>query len=83
MKNLTGQYNVVTEMFELEYFSFMHMADYELVLLPWSLVSMATPAFYEYGCLSNTVAMATFMRFLHKVIANLIDYICYYALRMN
>ena len=34
-------------------------------------------------CLSNTVATATFTRFLHNIIANLIDNICYYALCMN
>ena len=56
----------------------------ECILLPWSLVSIATPAFYEWGGgLSNTVAMATFTRFLLKVTANLIDTICYYASRMN
>ena len=44
---------------------------------------MATPAFYEYVCLSNTVARATFTRFLFKIIANLIGKICYYASRMD
>ena len=35
------------------------------------------------GCLSTVVAMATFMRFLLKITANLIGKICYYASRMN
>ena len=34
-------------------------------------------------CLSNTVAMATFTRLLLKIIANLIDKICYYVSRMD
>ena len=34
-------------------------------------------------CLSYTVAMATFTRFLLKITANLIDKVCYYASRMN
>ena len=54
------------------------------MLLPCSLVSMATPVFYEHGCLSNTVAMATVTRyFLKQITANLIDKICYYASHMN
>ena len=39
--------------------------------------------FMNMGCLSYTVAMATFTRFLLKITANLIDKICYYASRMN
>ena len=39
--------------------------------------------FMNMGCLSNTVAMATFTRVLLKITATLIDKICYYASRMN
>ena len=28
MKNMTGQYNVKTQVYEWEYFSIMHMANY-------------------------------------------------------
>ena len=34
-------------------------------------------------CLSNTVAMVSFTRFLLKITTNLVDKICYYASRMN
>ena len=39
--------------------------------------------FMSIRCLSNTVAMVTFTWFLSKIIANLIDKICYSASRMN
>ena len=39
--------------------------------------------FMNMGCLSNTVTMATFTRFLLKITANLIDKICYYASCIN
>ena len=34
-------------------------------------------------CLSNTAAMATFTRCLLKIIANVIDKICYYVSRID
>ena len=39
--------------------------------------------FMNMVCLSNTVDMATFMRFLLKIIAKLIDKVCYCASRMD
>ena len=39
--------------------------------------------FINMVCLSNTVAMATFARFLFDIIVNLIDKICFYASRMD
>ena len=39
--------------------------------------------FFNMGCLSNMVAIATYMKCLLKITANLIVNICYYALRMN
>ena len=39
--------------------------------------------FMNMMCLSNTVAMATFVRFLLKIIGDLIDKICYSASRMD
>ena len=39
--------------------------------------------FMNMVCISNTVGMATFARFLLNIIANLIDKICYYASRMD
>ena len=39
--------------------------------------------FMNMECLSNTVAMATFMSFLLKISANLIDKLCYYVSHMN
>ena len=47
-------------------------------LLLWQL-----QYFITVGCLSNTVAMATFTRLLLKITANIIDKICYCASRMN
>ena len=44
---------------------------------------MATPAFYKYGFLNNTVAKATVTRFSLRITANLIYKICYYASHMN
>ena len=39
--------------------------------------------FMSIGCLRNTIAMVTFTRFFCKIIAYLIEKICYYASRMN
>ena len=44
---------------------------------------MATPAVMSIGCLGNTVAMVTFTHFFHKILAYLIEKICYYTSRMN
>ena len=35
------------------------------------------------GCLSNTAAMVTFTQFFCKIIAYVIEKICYYASHMN
>ena len=75
MKNTMGQYSVIIQIYEWEYFSFM--ADYPFkmnklcchgTLFLWQLQH-----FVNMGCLSNMVAMATFTRFLLKKITNLID----------
>ena len=87
MKNTAGQYNVIIQVSELEYFSYMRMADYPFkmkeFLCSGALFLWQLQHFMNMGCLSNTVAMATFMRFLLKIIANFIDKICYYASRIN
>ena len=49
----------------------------------WALFLWQPQNFMSIGCLSNTVAMVTVTRFLRKIIANLIDKICYYASHMN
>ena len=65
----------------------MRMADYPFkmndfcchgALFLWLLMH-----FMNMVCLNNTVAMATFTRCLLKIIAKLIDKICYYASRMD
>ena len=85
--NTAAQCNVIIQIYEEDYFSFMRMADYPFkmnefcchgALFLWQLLH-----FMNMVCLSNTVAMATFTRFLLKIIANLIDNICYYASRMD
>ena len=87
MKNTAGQCNVIIQIYEKDYFSFMRMADYPLkknefcchgALFLWQLQH-----FMNMMYLSYTVAMATFTRFLLKIIANLIDEICFYASRMD
>ena len=80
------QYNVIPEIYDLEYFYCMCMTDYPFQmnkfcchgpLLLWQL-----QYFMNIGYLSNTVAMVTFTRFLLKIPAHLIDKICYYASHM-
>ena len=87
MKNTAGQYNLVVQIYEWEYFSFMCMADHPFkmnefcchgVLFLWQLQHFMT-----MGCLSNTVTMATFTRILLKITTNYIDKICFYASHMN
>ena len=82
-----GQYKVITQIYKKECISFMRMADYPFkqnecccleALFLWQLQH-----FINMGCFSNTVAMATFMRFLLKISAILIDKTCHYALHMN
>ena len=67
---MTGQYNFISQLYELEYFSFTHMADYPFkineccchaALFLWQLQH-----FMNMGCLSNTVAMATVTQFFLK-----------------
>ena len=78
MKNTTGQYNVITQICEYEYFSFMRITDFHGVLFLWQ-----QQHFMNMECLSDTVTMAAFTRFLLKLTASLIDNICYYASCMN
>ena len=52
------------------------------MFLTWSLL-WQPQHFMSIGCLSNTVAIVTFTRFLRKIIAKLIDKICYYASHIN
>ena len=87
LKNNRGKYKVRTQIYEKKNFSFIHMAAYFLKMNEcfWhgALFLWQPQHFKSIGCLSNTVAMVTFTRFLRKMIANLIDKICYYASRMN
>ena len=86
MRNTAGQYNVIIQIYEWEYFSFVRMADYPFkmnefcchgALLLWQLKH-----FMNMGSLSNTITMAAFTGFLLKITANLIDKICDYSSRM-
>ena len=65
----------------------MRMADYPLKMNEFhchgALFLWQLQHFMNMGCLSNTVAMATFTRFLFRITANLLDKICYYASRMK
>ena len=49
----------------------------------WALFLWQPQHFMNMGCLSYTVAMATFTTFFLKITAHLIDKIRYYASRMN
>ena len=87
MKNTAGHYNVIIQIYEKEYFSFMYMADYPFKMnefcCHWALFLWQLQHVMNMGCLSNTVDMATFIRLLLRITTNLIDKICYYASRMN
>ena len=65
----------------------MRMADYPFKMNEFcchgALFLWRLQHFMNMVCLSNTVAMATLTRFLLKIIAKLIDKICYYASRMD
>ena len=65
----------------------MRMADYFFMMNEFcchgALFLWQLKHFMNMWCLSNIAAMATFTRILHKIIANLVDKICYYASRMN
>ena len=60
------------------YFFKMNGCFWHVALFLWQ-----AQHFVSIGCLSNTVAMVTFTRFLRKIIENSIDMISYYASRMN
>ena len=87
MKNTTGKYNFITQIYEYEYFSFMLMVDYPFKMIEFcchgALFLWQLQHFMNMGCLSNRVAMTTFRRFLLKITTNFIDKICYNALCTN
>ena len=82
IKNTTGQYNVISQIFEQEYFSFMRMTDYPFKI-NGALFLWHVHHFVNMGCRSDTLATATNTRFFLKMISNLIDKICYYVSHMN
>ena len=87
MKNTSGQCNIIIQIYEKDYFSFMRMAGNPFNMNEFCchgvLFLQQLQYFMNMVCLSNTVTMATFTRFLLKIIANLIDKICYYVSVMD
>ena len=81
-----GQYNVVTQIFEREYFSFIRMTDFPFKMNEFSchaaLFLWQLQHFMNMGCLNITVAIASHM-ILAKINFKLNRKICYYASRMN
>ena len=87
MKNTSGQCNFIIQIYEQDYFPFMHMVDYPFKMNEFcchgALFLWQLQHFMNMVCLSNMAAMATVTRFSLKMIADLIDKICYYVSRMD